>query len=368
MRFALSRTRSCVKKCLRRAAREIRITVALLSERALIGMDRGTTVEYQDLDQSDWARCLPLFKNILRPSFVADPVAEMGDFETCAAAITQARAENVSFGVLGDKLVNLVFEGYRDWYQYEDVWILRELAEVLDIAGEQQSGLLVGLKAIGGAADEDSRKTAIQEFLPTVEQYVNVWQQEAEREGYTRAEAVDQRVELEGATNETNWQANRIPGTYYWVFVDGRYLYSDLPKAPISEWETLQVREQLAADGAKKWGDGFCTPTGGNPDYGGDYVFALDRYGPWLTQSAAEAALAKPPVLQSAAAEAGSPEQILVARWTADRAAKLDELFAELKARGWDPDAAEIDDTMPTRDEIIERFDRQVGGGIISKP
>lgn len=315
-------------------------------------------MNHDALDPS-WTSFLPVFKNVLRPSFAVDPVAHLGEFERCDAAITQARADDPGFGTLGDRLVNLVFDGYQDWYQYEDAWILQELAQVLS-SDDQQSDLLNGLRAIGGAADDDGRRAALQAFALTVGQYVNVWQQEAEEHGYTRAEAVDGAAVLEGTPNTENWRTNRIPGTFYYAYVDGRYLYSDLAEGPISEWETLQVRQQLAADLAVEWGTAFCTPTGGNPVYGGDYVFAIDRLGPWMTQSAIEAVMAE----SAASAEVPSPEAIVVERWGDQRAAKLDELFAELTALGWNPDAAEHDESMPTREEVIELFDSRVDSGI----
>jgi hypothetical protein len=337
-----------------------------------VGMVGGWTMDYGDLDQGDWARYLPVFKNVLRPSFIADSVAELGEFEDCGDSITQARAEDGSFGVLGDKLVNLIFDGHRNWYQDDDAWILQEIAQVLDDSGQQQYGLLSGLQAITGSTDDSGRKTALQTFIAVAGNYANQWQQEAGQEGYTRAEAVDEAAELEGTPNTTNWRVSRTPGTYYYVYVDNRYLYSDLPEAPIGEWETLPVRERLAAELAQAWGIGFCTPTGGNPDYDGDYVFALDKKGPWLTQPAAEAALAakavtvsaQPASTQSATAVPHGPEAVIVQRLGENRAAKLEELFAALTAAGWDPDQAENDDSMPTRDEVIERFDQQVRSGI----
>jgi hypothetical protein len=317
-------------------------------------------MDFDALDQGGWASYLPMFKNVFRPSSAASPVVQMDEFESCGEAITQARADDATFGALGDRLVDLVFDGYLDWHRYEDEWILRELAQVLS-ADDQEQGLLDGLQTIGAAIDDDARRAALQEFVQTVEQYVNVWQAEAEEQGYTRVEAVDEAVVLEGTPNTENWRANRIPGTLYYAYVDGRYLYSDLPEGPISEWETVQVRQQLAADLATEWGTGFCTPTGGDPAYGADYVFALDKLGPWMTQADIEAAMAES---APESAEAASPEAIVVERWGEQREAKLDELFAELTALGWNPDAAEHDESMPTREEIIELFDRRVGSGI----
>lgn len=87
-------------------------------------------------------------------------------------------------------------------------------------------------------------------------------------------------------------------------------------------------------------GAGFCTPTGGNPDYGGAHVFALDKHGPWMTQSPAEAAL-KAKV--TGAAEHPGPGGILVERIGEGRVGYLDALFAELAANGWEPNEVSED-------------------------
>jgi len=49
------------------------------------------------------------------------------------------------------------------------------------------------------------------------------------------------------------------------------------------------VREQLATVNAQRWGDSgwFCTPTGEPGLYGGQYVYASDAEGPWMTQEQA---------------------------------------------------------------------------------
>jgi hypothetical protein len=81
--------------------------------------------------------------NVLRPSSAVDPVSDMG---MCLAdlneAITQAQASSPGFAQLGDTLVDPVFDGYQDWYGYDDTWILQELGQVLDEQGTQEDGLL----------------------------------------------------------------------------------------------------------------------------------------------------------------------------------------------------------------------------------
>lgn len=314
-------------------------------------------MDYGALNQSGWAQYLPIFKNVFRPSFVSGSVG-LGEFESCDAAITQARADSSIFGDLGDRLINLVFDGYRDWYQSEDSWVLQEIVQVLDDSGDQQNSLINGLYAIGSGTDDEARKSALLSLAVIAEQFMNLWQQEAAADGYTRAEVVEQAAVIEGTPNTDNWQASRTPGTFYYAYVDGRYLYSDVAEGPIEEWETLPEREQLASELAQEWGAGFCTPTGGNPDYGADYVFALSKEGPWLMQSEVEAAMAT--------AAPASPEAVVVQQWGEERATKLDELFAELAALGWSAEEAEYNDSMPTMEEIIERFDSRVDSGIAS--
>jgi hypothetical protein len=323
------------------------------------------------VDQSGWATYLPLFGSLLAPSGASDSPSRLETLGFDDDTIARARADNASLGALGDRLVNLVFDGYRNWYQIDDAWVLSRLAEVLDDAGEQQSGLLSELRAIVSAGDEDARKMAIETFVSLAEQYAASWQSQAEQDGYTRVQAVDEAVLLQGSPNTDNWEADRIPGTYYYVFVDGRYLYSDLAEASIVEWETLPERQRLAAELAEAWGNAFCTPTGGDPAYGGHYVFALDPAGPWMTQQAFEEAAATGPTTTGPTTTGPpttgpGPENVVVEGIAAARAAKLEELFAELTAAGWNPDDAADDESVPTREQVIEFFDRQVKELIVS--
>src|ERR1700740_2300745 len=209
-----------------------------------------STMDYGQMILGSWASYLPVFKNVLRSSSAVDPVSDMGTFPAgLSEAITRARASSPGFGQLGDSLVNLVFDGYQDWYGYDDTWILQELGQVLDDQGAQEDRLLSGLDAIVAAVGSASEASAFTEFLAYAEQCAAAWRKEAAAEGYTSEDAVDAGV-LEGAPNDAAWQASRTPGTRYYIYYDERYLYSDEPSGPLSSWEDLPTREDKAAESA----------------------------------------------------------------------------------------------------------------------
>ena len=259
-------------------------------------------MDYGQMNLGSWASYLPVFKNVLRPSGAVDPVSDLGTFPAgLNEAITQARASSSGFSQLGDELVNLVFDGYQDWYGYDDNWILQELGQVLDDQGTQEYGLLSRLDAIVTAAGSENGESACTEFLSYAEQCAAMWRQEAAAGGYTSEDAVGAAV-LEGTPNDANWEASRTPGTRYYVYYDERYLYSDEPSGPLSSWEDLPTRENKAAESAFRWEgvDGWwCTLTNGQTGmYGGEYVFAMGTSapeGPWLTHERAEQLIATAP-------------------------------------------------------------------------
>ena len=141
-------------------------------------------MDYGQMNLGSWASYLPVFKNVLRPSGAVDPVSDLGTFPAgLNEAITQARASSSGFSQLGDELVNLVFDGYQDWYGYDDNWILQELGQVLDDQGTQEYGLLSRLDAIVTAAGSENGESACTEFLSYAEQCAAMWRRRPRQVG-----------------------------------------------------------------------------------------------------------------------------------------------------------------------------------------
>ncbi len=217
----------------------------------------GTTV-----NESEWRSHIEHFKDLLR--------VPVGDDEE---GVRHERASDI--GMLHDRLPNLLFESYQNWFDQDDDWILRNLS--LWLTDDQDSQLLALLYS------EDDRvlltylaDTCLPEWLTSASEggrFREAGQQEPGTE-----------EQLVGAQNSTNWNGSRTPGTYYYVFDGTQYRYSDQEQAPASEWAILPDREQEAARLAQPWGEdgAWCTPTHGAPQYGEDFVFSLDRDGPWV--------------------------------------------------------------------------------------
>lgn len=233
-------------------------------------------MDYSEMNLGSWNSYLARFKDLLRPEGLS-PLGAEGE-----TAVEAARADGsaaVKLGVITTALPNLVFEGYYDWYGYQDEWVLRNLGHVLTTEEEHE---------ILSRLDQNTPESLLEVLAYIADQRLPVWQTEA-REEFAESLSENEPGVLTGVENTANWHASRTPGTYYYTYVDDRYLYSDLAEAPMSEWETLPVRERLAAENAQPWGDDgwYYTPTGEPGLYGGGYVYAADREGPWLTEETA---------------------------------------------------------------------------------
>jgi hypothetical protein len=204
---------------------------------------------------------VPQLKELLRL-----PVEEG---ETGVRAERAAQVESLH----GD-LAELVFAGATDWVDQDDGWLAERLAARL--APGQGEELLSAL-----AGDGDAALT----YLANV--CVTAWEAD---DGTDPAD--DQ---LTGTDNGANWAANRLPGTLYFAHDGTDYRYSDRQRAPAAEWRTLDERVKDASDRAQPWGAGWCTPAGEDSRYGDDYVYAVDRNGPWLTQAEVERLLTSAP-------------------------------------------------------------------------
>ncbi|HET9893418.1 MAG TPA: hypothetical protein VFQ44_00540 [Streptosporangiaceae bacterium] len=237
-------------------------------------------MDYSELNLSSWSTYLIRFKDLLRPEGVAPLGAADEDVESARGE----DAAKVSLSVITGRLPNLVFDGYRDWYSYEDDWVLRNLGQVLTPAEEDEI-----LRRL-----DDGTPQALGELLDYIaSQRLEAWEAAA-RDEFARADGDGAAELLTGLPNTANWQASRTPGTYYYTYVGGRYLYSDLAEGTVSEWETLRDREQLASANAEPWGDSgwYCSPTGEPELYDGAYVYAPERDGPWMTEELALAEIA----------------------------------------------------------------------------
>jgi hypothetical protein len=252
-------------------------------------------MEYSELNLGSWASYLGRFKDLLRPDGLG-PSAELDEHVESARGEDSAR---ISLATITNTLPDLVFEGYSDWYTNQDEWVLRHLGHVLDTQEEHE--ILVRL--------DQGTSESLGELLGYVaDERLTIWQNAARAE-FTETASESAAGILSGAANTANWQASRTPGTFYYTHSDDRYLYSDLSEGPISEWETLPIREQLATDNAQPWGNEgwFYTPTGTPDLYGGAYVYAADRDGPWVTEDQARSRIDALTVVELAAQQRYHP-------------------------------------------------------------
>ncbi len=238
------------------------------------------------MNLGSWGSYLPRFKNLIRP----DGVSAVGEAEENVESTRNVDSAKMAIATITNALPNLVFDGYRDWYSYDDEWVLRNLGQVLTAEEEHE---------ILGQLDQGTPESLAKVLDYIASERLGIWQNIA-REEFSQPEGDAPAEELQGEANTANWQASRTPGTYYYTYLDGRYLYCDLSSAPLSEWETMPVRDDLAARNAEPWGvtGWFYTPVGEPGLYGGDFVFAASPDGPWVTEEQASAQLQPPPAAE----------------------------------------------------------------------
>lgn len=205
------------------------------------------------MDASGWRALVPDLKLLFRL-----PVEE-------GEGVRAQRAAQVET-VRGD-LAELVFCGARDWTDQDDGWVAAAL--VARLTADQDRQLRAALAGDPGAA-----------LTVLADVCVPAW-----RTDHTQDTAD---TGLTGTDNSANWSANRVPGTLYFVHDGTEYRYSDLERGPDHAWLTIDERVEAAAERAQRWGAGWYTTAGEDPRYGGAYVYAVDRNGPWLTQAEAE--------------------------------------------------------------------------------
>ena len=229
------------------------------------------------MNEAAWGGHIQQFKDLLRYPVQDDETGVRRDRQSDIAS-------------LHDRLPDLLFESYSDWFDQADDWLLRNMSLILTDDQDAQ------LRSLLSAGDDGMVLTYLADTcLPA-------WQQAAAEGGAFAPTAGDDggSAERTGTENSANWAASRTPGTYYYTFDGAQYRYSDKKQAGDAEWQALRVREEEAAAQAQPWGNGgaWCTPAHDSALYGDTHVYALDREGPWLSREDA---------LRQLAASAGSP-------------------------------------------------------------
>ncbi len=191
--------------------------------------------------------------------------------------------------IASDALAVLAFSGYQDWYDFDDdEWTKNCLSQVLD---EDQHRFLVSALTDASLTDFTA---AVQAMAGP---YRGAWQRAAENEAAESASAASA-AGLYPAENTESWEYSRTPGTRYYIFHDGKYLYSDDKDAPLAGWASAEARDDQAAARATEWetGSGVFYTSYENPALAGgvEHVFGQSKDGPWkLTRSRAEQLLAE---------------------------------------------------------------------------
>jgi len=159
-------------------------------------------MDYLEMNLGSWNSYLPKFKDLLRPES-ASPLGVVDD-DVEAARMTDAAM--ISLSTITAVLPNLVFEGYADWYGYEDEWVLRNFGHVLTSDEEDEI-----LKRLDAGTPKDLGE--VLEYI--ADQRLAVWQAAA-RDEFSRdeGEGAAETGLLRGEENRANWLASRTPGTF----------------------------------------------------------------------------------------------------------------------------------------------------------
>jgi hypothetical protein len=266
-------------------------------------------------NMSDWdSQIVNRFKVLLNVSEISGDTGEEGtagdddEAKLKRAAIARNRNPDQA-GTAHETLTVLAFSGYGDWCGYDDdEWTRNCLGQILD--EDQNSALVAALRNAGLAELQE----AIQKMADT---YTSDWQLAAENEA---AEAV-----LAGATvtaaglipaeNVESWKYSRTPGTRYYIFHNGQYLYSDDQDALLANWASAEYRDEEAARRATEWetGSGVFYTSYDNPALVGNvtHVFGPSKDGPWnMDRAQAAARLAESRRSQAAGGVTGEGSRI----------------------------------------------------------
>lgn len=241
-------------------------------------------------DMTTWTpQVIQRFRVLLNVSKITGDTSDAGtegdSDEAKLRRVTVARNRSPSdVRVAHEALAVLAFSGYQDWCDYDDNdWMTNCLGQVLDA---DQSGFLLPALEQAGLIDLTA---AIERMAGP---YRATWQQVAETEAARTAEsgATATAAGLMPAENTESWRYSRTPGTRYYIFSSGQYLYSDNKDAPLAGWATARARDDQAAARATEWetGSGVFYTSYENPaDVGGvTHVFGRSKDGPWVLSRA----------------------------------------------------------------------------------
>ncbi len=246
-------------------------------------------------DMTAWSsQVIERFKALLNVKGISDEIGEEstdgdGDEAKLKRAAVARNRNSQDVRAAHEALTVLAFSGYQDWCEYDDDdWTKNCLGQVL---GEDQSLFLASALTDAGLID---LTTAIQLMAGP---YSVAWRQAAENEAAESGGAASASG-LVPAENLESWKYSRTPGTRYYIFHDGQYLYSDDQDAPLTGWASADARDEEAAARATEWetGSGVFYTTYETPANvaGTEHVFGRSKYGPWaLTRSQAERLLAE---------------------------------------------------------------------------
>lgn len=236
--------------------------------------------------------------------------------------------------IVHQALTVFAFSGYQEWHAYDDDdWTKNCLGQTLS---EDQSGYIV-------SALREPAPTDLASVVQTMAgQFVTAWRKEAESEA-TPVGGLSQQGEehpgLNAVLNDANWGYSRTPGTRYYIYNSGQYLFSDDPNAGLGEWATSEAREEAAKNNATEWAPGISYTPYANAALveGIPRVYGLSQYGPWnLTE---EEALARAYAqAQAASVPAGEPAEIDIDAMAGESVA---EALAQLGAEPESPEALE---------------------------
>lgn len=248
------------------------------------------------------------FKSLFNVDGLSDEVAEFGpDGESedgkASRLVATARVRNANdVQSVHEALTACAFDGYRGWHSRDDDdWMKNGLASMLS---EDQSGYLVSVLREPSLADLSAIvRTMAGQFVP-------VWREQA-RSGATEmtgpSREAEERPGFTVILNEANWRYSRTPGTRYYIYHGGQYLFSDDQNAQPGDWMPSPDREEAAKNNAVQWATGiFYTPYADPSLVGGVVrVYGLSEDGPWILTE--EEALALASAQAQAAVEPPAP-------------------------------------------------------------
>lgn len=282
------------------------------------------------------------FRSLFNIDGLSDEVAEYGpDGESedgkASRLVATARVRNANdVQTVHEALTECAFSGYRGWHSRDDDdWMKHGLASMLS---EDQSGYLVSVLREPSPADLSAIvRTMAGQFVP-------VWREQA-RSGATEMTGPSREAEecpgFNVILNEANWRYSRTPGTRYYIYHGGQYLFSDDQNAQPGDWTPSRDREEAAKNNAVQWAPGiFYTPYADPSLVGGiARVYGLSEDGPWILTEEEALALASAQAQAIVEFPAPAPAPDEVGAWAGGQARGDHDDLAE--DRRWKPESPE---------------------------